>query len=246
VTSFVSSHAVAGEQHDIAADPSKPAARRTVGLPIHEARLTDAFVRDADKLMPPGPGRSLYLMLEPRVGRGRPDILILAVSSSGLLSYLRKSSRLATFTEAQVISGDVDEPIGVSASYAKDLRARVQTADWNDSQLLQARNLVHDSLAVEAKMADWRRAVRQVARFRPMAHRTAILMPEEVTTRVDRRTLSVYESGLIAASDHRLSWLRGAPKRPLGDAQKLWLLELLHRQLDDDQTPSALRISSTA
>ncbi len=185
-------------------------------------------------------------MLEPRIGRGRPDLLLLAISSSGLVSYLNKSIRLSTFTEAQVISGDVNEPVGVSASYARDLRLRVQAANWKDSQLVHAQNLVHDSLAVEAKMSDWRRAVRQVARFGPMAHRTAILMPENVAARVDLRTLGVYETGLIAMSGDRLSWLRSAPKRPLGDAQKLWLLELLHRQLEGSQIPSAVRISSTA
>lgn len=246
MTTFVSSHDVSEDQRGIAAGLRSSSAHRTVGLPIHEARLTDAFVNAADKLMSPGPGRSLHLMLEPRVGRGRPDILILTVSPSGLLTYLRRSSRFATFTEAQAISGNIDDPIGISTSYAKNLRAKVHTKGWKQSQLLQARNLVHDSLAVEAKMSDWRRAVRQVARFRPMAHRTALLVPEEVADRVDRHTLSVYQSGLITASDHRLSWLADAPKRPLGDAQKLWLLELLHRQLEANQTPSALRISSSA
>ncbi|WP_143546090.1 MULTISPECIES: hypothetical protein [unclassified Rhodococcus (in: high G+C Gram-positive bacteria)] len=234
-------------QHsDVVADVAKGKGTRTVGVPIHEARLTEAFAQDAHNLMPPGAGRSLHLLLEPRIGRGRPDVLLLAISSSGLISYLRKANRLATFTEAQVISGDVDEPVGVSATYARDLRSKMQAANWKDSQLAHARNLVHDSLAVEAKMSDWRRAVRQVARFGPMAHRTAILMPENVAARVDLPTLGVYESGLIKMSGDRLSWLRTAPKRPLGDAQKLWLLELLHRQLQRDQIPSATRISSTA
>lgn len=234
------------EHGDVAVDVAKAKVARTVGVPIHEARLTEAFAQDAHNLMPPGPGRSLHLLVEPRIGRGRPDMLLLAISPSGLVSYLRKSNRLATFTEAQVISGDVDEPVGVSTSYARDLRTKMQAANWKESQLVHARNLVHDSLAVEAKMSDWRRAVRQVARFGPMAHRTAILMPENVAARVDLPTLGVYESGLIAMSGDRLSWVRTAPNRTLGDAQKLWLLELLHRQLERDQTPSAVRISSTA
>lgn len=223
---------VRGTQHGMTKDQLGPAARRTVGLPIHETRLTEAFIANAGALMRPGPGRSLYLMLEPRVGRGRPDIIVLAASPRGLLSYFRDSIRFSTFTEAQAISDSTNEPLGISTTYARELRATIQAGGWKDSQLQQAKLLVHDSLAIEAKMADWRRAIRQVARFSPMTHRTAILMPDAVAMRVDRKSLNIYGSGLIAASDKQLQWLEDAQNRPLGDAQKLWLLELLHRQVD--------------
>lgn len=212
--------------------------RRRVGVPVHEARLTEAFATQANKLMPPGPGRRLYIIPEPQLGRGRPDAIAITASPRGLHSYFKNSIRFTTFTQAVVVSDDNNHSVGVSDSYAKELRSSMRTDGWNDAQIKKAESIVHDSLAIEAKMTDWRRAIRQVARFRPMANRTAILMPENSASRVDKMSLKIYNSGLISASDVTLRWTVKARYQKIGTAQKLWLLELLHRHFEHQEIKS--------
>ena len=98
-----------------------------------------------------------------------------------------------------------------------------------------------DSLAIEAKLKDWRRALRQVSTFAGLVNRTAILMPEVVSMRIPSDFLDFYGTGVIAESKDRVYLHHSPPPRPLNLSAQAWLLELLIRGLEQG---TAYRYSS--
>lgn len=218
---------------------------RRVGVPTHELVLTRALAASIGRLFPPGSGRTTFVILEPEIGRGRPDAIAVQISTSGLLAVQREGLRLPHLTASRAASASGDAAsFGVTGPYGRHLQAKIRTAGWTERRAASVANLVVDSLAVEAKVKDWRRAMRQVASFRRYAHRAALLLPDNVASRVDEETLNVYETGLLSEHDGRVSWARAAPRLPIDPAASTWLVELLVRGLDQGTAYSASALTN--
>lgn len=215
-----------------------------VGEPLHERVLTDAVVKTAGQLMPPGPGRSVYVLSEPELGNGRPDIIMLAASSLAVKAFAQRGLRLPHSTAARVLDPDADfERLGVGPSYGRRLRAQLLATGWSTSLAAQAGNIVHASLGIEAKMKDWRRALRQVSRFRSSVGQSALLVPAAVAEKVNQTSLEFYRSGLLSMNDEGVAWSVPPIDQAIDGSRRLWLLELLLRGLEDG---SAHKFSAVA
>jgi hypothetical protein len=198
---------------------------RTVGQAIHELVLTDALSRSSERILPPGPGRSVIVIPEVAIGRGRPDILVVVVSMTSLNSYLGSGLRVETLTQArELVAGLGNSTAGGGKSLKKAGRA------WTDAEVRRYSKSVFDSLAVEAKVKDWKQAIRQASRFRHLAHRAAIMLPDNVVLNRVEPYLRTYDLGFIGFSRSRPAWRVLASKSELRHGNALWLLELAARQ----------------
>lgn len=198
---------------------------RTVGQAIHELALTDALSRYSDRLLPPGPGRSVVVIPEVAIGRGRPDILVVVVSMTSLNAYLGSGLQIETLTQARaLVAGSGTSTVGSGKSLKKAGRA------WTDAEVRRYSESVFDSLAVEAKVKDWKQAIRQASRFRHLAHRAAIMLPDSAVLNRVEPYLRTYDLGFIGFSRNRPSWWVSASKSELRPGNALWLLELAARQ----------------
>jgi hypothetical protein len=214
-------------------------AARSVGRPIHEAKLVGALIDRVPEVFPPGRGRSLYILREPQLGRGRPDIIALLVSSAGLDAYQRRGLRLPHLTAALSLGPQTDDiGAGITNDYARKVQRRLGHLGWNEHKLRLA-SLVYDSMSIEAKMDDWRRAIRQASKFQPLTHRSALLLPEGVAQRASVTALEFYGLGVLSVSGTAIEWQREAPKRVPAIAARLWLLELLLRGIEDNSAYKA-------
>lgn len=205
-----------------------------VGLPTHERVLTDALQRSAGLLLPPGRGRSLYVLSEVSGRVGRPDVLLLAASPGAVESSLRDGQRLANFTEAEILgSALTNQPSRHSKGHERGVRRRLHEAGWLDGAIAERRlGLVHRSLVVEAKVNDWGRGIFQLARTRSLAHTAALAMPASAHQRVDRELLRRQRLGLIRIHDGVATWQVRAPYRQVDATTRLWLSELLLRHVE--------------
>lgn len=93
-------------------------------------------------------------------------------------------------------------------------------------------DLVADTVAVEARMGDWRRAAQQVSRFRLHFHRSAILMPRRNLPAEAEHTLNFYGCGLVFRDGARFSIEQEPATRTPPVAARPWTLELLLRGLE--------------
>ncbi|GAB3077628.1 hypothetical protein GCM10027080_24660 [Pedococcus soli] len=217
---------------------------RRVGEPTHELALTRALGSSIGELFRPGPGRTTYIIFEPEVGRGRPDAIAVQISAFALGALRREGLRLPHLTASRAaLASDETDGFGVTGAYGRQLRTRIRTAGWTERRATSVSNLIVDSLAVEAKMKDWRRALRQVAAFRPYAHRAALLVPQSLTARVDPVGLDVYQAGLLREDHGQVAWERSAPRREIDPAASAWLVELLVRGLDNGTAYSASELA---
>ena len=201
---------------------SASSSARTVGQAIHEIALTDALSRSASRLLPPGPGRSVIVIPEVAIGRGRPDILIVVVSMASLKSYLSSGLRIETLTQAKAL---------VAASTSHGIKSS-KTADesWTNAAIRQYSKAVIDSLAVEAKIKDWKQAIRQASRFRHLSNRAAIMLPGIALLNRVEPYLQTYDLGYIDFGRNTPAWCVPANKQDLQPENALWLLELAARE----------------
>lgn len=205
-----------------------------VGQPTHELMLLSALSLDARHLFKPGPGRVTFLLPEPEIGMGRPDALVLTLSANGLRSFREKALRLPSYAAARALDEETDDAdVGVSVSYVKTLRRELSKSGWTQAEFKKASRLVADSIAIEAKIDNGRRAIEQVVKFSPRANRSAVLMPLSKVQNLPSDVLRNYGVGVIAESAGRLAWTRPADFRPLKGWQRAWLAELLVRGLSD-------------
>lgn len=208
--------------------------KRKVGIPIQELILTRALQEKASLVYPPGAGRSLYVIPEADLGAGRPDIILLTVSSNGLQAYAQRRLRIGSAAAAKVLDPGVSsEETGVTAGTARSITRSLQLDGWRKRDFVHASHLIHDSLAVEAKVKDWKQAARQVSKFRRYFHQSAVLMPERSVTQQLQRTLHAYGCGLIQHQAPNLRWVEHPVPSPPPPWARVWLLELLLRGLDD-------------
>lgn len=201
-----------------------------MGVPKHEKKLVDAAQKYVSHILRPGPGRSVFLLLEPEVYAGRPDLLFIVASTRGIDAFRRAGLRLPSPVAAQALDeGLGSKSLGISSSYASSLRRSLSRQGWTHERARAAARLVSDSLVIEAKMKDWKRALEQAAKLKPTAHRTAILMPQAAAVNVATKSLELYDVGLIALDDRRPIWLRDGGTAAPNLGRRLWLLELLLR-----------------
>lgn len=166
--------------------------------------------------------------------------MALQVSTSALLAIQRRDLRLPHLTASRAVFASAEsDGLGVTAPYGRKLRAQAYEAGWTVRRATATAAVVADSLAIEAKMSDWRRGLRQVSAFRPYAHRAALLVPHGVASRVTKENLDVYRSGLLEEDATSVSWAWPAPRRDIDPAASIWLLELLMRGLENGTAYSA-------
>lgn len=216
--------------------------QRYVGEPIQEARLVARLVEQAHALFPPGPGRSAWIVLEPSIGAGRPDALIVHASETARRAHATRGLRLSTPATARALSDAPDDRLGLSTDYAREVRRSLDRVGWTPRAFQRSSTVVSDSVAIEAKLGDARRALHQVAKFRSSAHRSAILMPEATSARASRATLDLLGTGLIIAKDRVLVWQVPPRRSELSASRSAWLAELLLRGTEDG---TAHRISAS-
>lgn len=201
-----------------------------VGEPTHERALTSAMIRDAARLVPPGRGRVSFVLEEVDLPRGRPDVVVVVTSPNGFECHRRAGLRLSHPTAARLLDEELDERSwGVSPTYGRRLLRELQDQGWTHARARRAADLVVDSLAVEAKMADWNRGIRQIASFRSEVHRSALLLPSSKTQRARETALDFYGAGLLSERDGRVEWRRPAAVSQPAIASRLWLLEMMLR-----------------
>lgn len=203
--------------------------RPPVGVPTHELVLHDALDRQFSRMFKPGAGRSVFLLSEPELGFGRPDALLVTLSVASLNTFLRRGLRLPSLNAAKSLAG---AGTSLTDKHARALARQLERAGWSGRTLKDAGGLITDSLAVEAKLAEWRRAIRQAAGYRIGAGRSAVLLPARVGALVEERNLASHGVGLMVEDRGRIEWKVPAPRAEIGLSHRAWLLELLIRGLE--------------
>ena len=217
--------------------------RARVGIPVQERLLTDVFMRHASSILRAGPGRSTYAIPEAEIGAGRPDVVLVAISTNAVDAIRRGGLRLASPLAARALDLKISaDDLGVTLAHARSVRRQLRQDGWFDGDPFRTARLVKDSLAVEAKLKDWRRAVRQVSRFRTLFHQSAVVMPRQRLPKESDVVMDFYGCGLLFEADNEISWFRPAVANDPPAWAAAWLVELLVRGLEDG---SAQRLSSS-
>lgn len=219
------------------------AERSRVGVPIEERALVDAFLMRCAEFFRPGPGRSVFVLEEPDLGgSGRPDLVFVAIAPSALRKYMESGLRLTSQASARVLDPSLNaDQLGVSTSYASALRRSLASQGWSSASPERLAAAVADTLAVEAKMRDWKRALNQVSKFRRLFHRSAILMPERPLPADTYRSLDFYGCGLLFRDGDEFTWEKTPGAGSPSVWSRLWLLELIVR---GHQNGTAYRLSA--
>lgn len=205
--------------------------RPPVGVPIYEAILVDNLKQAITKLFPPGSGRSTYILSEPDIGRGRPDLVVLIISAHSVKKFMESGLRLSSYTAARSLDSSLSpRDLGVTESYAASLRKKFPS-HLSRNDLKRLSRSVHESVAIEAKMSDWRRATLQAARFQGLVDRAVLVMPDKKSENIPPSTLKRYDLGLLAADGRQFAWKSNGRTNITGEVNRLWLLELLVRGL---------------
>lgn len=210
-----------------------------VGIPLAERRLTSALDVAAPRIVAPGAGRSLIHLKEVELGTGRPDSILVAISSAGLQARHRAGLRLPSLAHARVLDSILTgKPASYSSSHVSQLTRSLRELGWiSDSRHVRSvPRLVDQSLTVEAKMSDWRTGIVQLSRARWASHQAALLMPPETQHRVPRRTLRHNRLGLLVLHQDDVQSRVRAPNVDLRWVADLWLTELAIRSIEDGQT----------
>lgn len=215
-------------------------ARPSVGVPVAELELTRAFLASCKRVARPGRGRCIYVIEEPLLGAGRPDLVLITVSPAVIHGMLNAGLRLRSHAAARAINDRLGA--GVSTSYARELARRGAEQGWTPRIAAHLAERVYDSVALEAKVKDWRRAIHQVSIFRPYFHQAAILTPSRQLASRWLNSLEFYGSGLVQLDGNHANWVRAPHRNEPTIASRIWLLELLIRGLEDG---SAYRLSDS-
>ena len=174
-------------------------------------------------------------MREVELGTGRPDAVLVVVSSAGLESRLRKGLRLPSLAHARVLESiRTGAPSGYSRRHSSQLTKSLQEIGWltHRDQVREVTNLVARSLVVEAKISDWRRGIGQLAKARWACHDGALLMPMDKQHRVSRPALRHNRLGLLVARSESVEWRIRPQRVELRRMADLWLTELAIRSLE--------------
>ena len=204
-------------------NPRSAHSKRRVGQPTHETALTESLIRHAPRVLSPGSGRSLVVIPEATIGRGRPDALIIVVSKASVTSYISSGLSIRTLTHAHALASTFAE--------SSDQVYKKMNSAWTAATFQRFSIAVVDSLAVEAKIKDWKQAVRQASRFKHLTNRAAIMLPGTSIMIRAEPYLKAYDLGYIDFKKDTPVWGLTANKSQLKPANALWLLELAAREL---------------
>ena len=208
-----------------------------VGVPLAELTLTRALEDHAHSVSPPGTGRSLVHLREVELGTGRPDSILVVLSSSGLKARMRADLRLATLAQARVLESIRNGiPSGYSPSYVNHLKNLLRDSGWltKDLQAINVPNLIYRSLTIEAKISNWYKGICQLARARWASHSSALLIPTSTQGRVSRKALSHNRLGLLVENNGTIKWRIKSPSQGLRWMADLWLTELTIRGIESN------------
>lgn len=214
---------------------STSASERRVGVPIQEAVLTGRLLDAAGRLFRPGPGRTSWLLLEPKTGFGIPDALVITASESAVSAHVRRQLRLPSVSAARALTNASMGTSGLSERYARSLRRELQEAGWDSRAVRKSASVIHDSLAIEVKLRDARRALQQINKFRVSANRTALVMPATTARNISTTSLRRLGAGLIVAEADSLQWHLSPQHQVIDSYRKLWLTELLVRGIETNR-----------
>ena len=207
------------------------ASRRRVGTPVAENVLTDAITMHLDILLPVCDDAERFHLRWPDIATGIPDAVVVNVATDLYASWCTAAPPLASLSECRVLGAKVDQRRSpYSPGHENRLWRRLSDAGWSVAVAagLLSGDPVRSSLVLEAKVADWRRGVGQLSRYRWIAHSAALVLPEAVAHRVPERALAHNRLGLAVVADG-LRWRRRAPQQRVAPEGSLWLLELLRR-----------------
>lgn len=155
----------------------------------------------------------------------------MTLSSSALNAFRTSGLRLPSLNAAR---GLIGAGSNVTDKHARALARDLERAGWTQRAMTQAAGMVADSVAVEAKLSEWRRAIRQAAGYRVGAGRAAILVPVRVGALVEARNLESHGIGLLTEDSARIRWSVAAPYSETSISHRVWLLELLLRGLESN------------
>lgn len=214
-----------------------------VGHPTHERLITMAVLRQALEIYPVTRGHALLALHEPDLQQGRPDIVLVCVRLAQLEVYLEARLRLPTTTAARVLAqADEGDATGVELKYARRISRDLASAGWDRAHTQKALSVITWTVGIEAKMSDWRRAMRQIAAWRGTVDRAALAMPAATVGRVDPKQLEFYRSGLLVSGPSGVVEARPSESVPVSAANRLWMLESLVRGIEADR---CYRLSSS-
>jgi len=203
-----------------------------IGVPRAEKALTEALIQEQSRLMRPGPGRSRVFIAEVGLGVGRPDALLISISLTGLIARKEVGLRLPNLSHARVLDSI---RAGRGSRYSKGherlLTGELLELGWINrrGEINATPNLIHQSLLVEAKIADWRTGIRQLSRARWAAEHAALLLPREAQHRVPRATLKHNRIGLLSETNGSIKWQIRPPRKTMPWFASIWLTELAIR-----------------
>lgn len=208
----------------------KSVSKPRIAQPIHELVLHHALDLNAMSLFRPGPGRSLYLIEEPEIGYGRPDAILVQINSGGLERIRKNGLRLPSLASARSLVAQQES--GVTPQHSRALVRSLIREGWSRELLIASSHLLHDSLAVEAKLTDWKRAIRQANGYRLGTHKSAVLMPQSQIKNIEAINLDYHGIGLMQQVGGRVEWVASPKSSELSPAARSWLIELLLRGLE--------------
>lgn len=206
--------------------------------PGPESLLEAAVARSIDRVISPT-HHPRWLAGSLAVGAGMPDLLAVSwnprvvaiadptVADASILAYLRAvgCARFDTIVDRLGRSAErVAEPLDalVHASVVRQERGRFSLDPaW--------RHILPEVVSIEAKVADWRKAIAQAARNQLFSHRSFIALPSRVAAKAvqDAAVLRLGLGVLAVEMDESISVLH--PARP--SAPKVWsyYYQLAHR-----------------
>lgn len=186
--------------------------------PGPEAAIEDALATYIPQLVP-ATGYPLWAAGSVPIGAGLPDLVIVSylphvmalahgdTSDSQILAYLRAVGRARietivqrTRTSRREVTKTLYSLVGAQA---------VDVSNDTFSLSPEWRDILPEIVTIEAKVANWHRAVEQAARNRIFAHRSFIALPAEVADRVKSEPvfttlgigiLSVKEDSVVAVA----------------------------------------------
>src|SRR5699024_4593651 len=112
-----------------------------------------------------------------------------------LRTFRSLNLRLPSLNAAQALEGTTSN---LSPRHSKELRRRLQQNGWTEALLARSAELVHESIAIEAKMTDWRRAIRQAHMYQTGVESAAVLLPSNRAESIPEKKLARAEIGVLS------------------------------------------------
>jgi hypothetical protein len=181
--------------------------------PGPEAVIENAVAKSIPELFP-SQSRPLWTAGSVPIGAGMPDLVVVScepqvfaltkveMPTSHILAYLRAVGR----ARLETITDRVRRPREVILRCLNGLTEIEVVSNNSDtfSLLPTWRDILPEIVAIEAKVADWKKAVEQANRNRIFTHRSFVALPERVAQRV--RSEEIFKQlgiGLLSVNDHQ-------------------------------------------